>query len=163
MTRKLEELFDLPIDEPEVENTVEEQDPQQAIVSIEDAISTSEKINAALSEVRGMEVHDTEMDEIAQAAMESYDELMRLGMNMTDMAAGGAFNNAAAMLKIALEAKDSKVSRKLKQIDLMLKKANLDHRVEQASKKDGDDDEDGSKPRELDRNQMLRLFRNKDE
>jgi len=77
-------------------------------------------------------------------------------MNMTDMAAGGAFNNAAAMLKIALDAKDSKVSRKLKQIDLMLKKANLEHREKQASSKSDDDDD--IQPTELDRNEILKLF-----
>jgi hypothetical protein len=45
---------------------------------------------------------------------------------MTDMASGPVFTSAVAMLKVALDAKDSKVNRKLKQVDLMLKKARLD-------------------------------------
>ena len=31
---------------------------------------------------------DSEMDDIAKQAVESYEQLMTLGMNMTDMAAG---------------------------------------------------------------------------
>lgn len=151
MTRKLEEEFNLPhMDE------MEESSESTKVVDlqeIDDAITLSEKINNALAEVRGMEVHDGEMDEIAKQAVESYEQLMTLGMNMTDMAAGPVFNNAANMLKIALEAKDSKVTRKLKQVDLMLKKANLDARKAK----------DGGEPEEvnatiLDRNELLKVL-----
>lgn len=151
MTRKLEEEFNLPhMDE------MEESSESTKVVDlqeIDDAITLSEKINNALAEVRGMEVHDGEMDEIAKQAVESYEQLMTLGMNMTDMAAGPVFNNAANMLKIALEAKDSKVTRKLKQVDLMLKKANLDARKAK----------DGVEPEEvnatiLDRNELLKVL-----
>jgi len=85
---------------------------------------------------------------------------MSLGMNMTDMAAGPVFNNAAQMLKIALEAKDSKTTRKLKQIDLMLKKA----RVDQAEKKlTGGDEIENVESRPLDRNELLKILSAKDD
>lgn len=149
MTRKLEEEFNLPhMDEEPVSITKEE--AQTQIQTVEDALSVSEKINMALAEVRGMEAHDSEMDEIAQQAVESYEQLMSLGMNMTDMAAGPVFNNAANMLKIALEAKDSKTTRKLKQIDLMLKKARLDQQ--------GGKTEDTSNITALDRNELLKML-----
>ena len=106
MTRKLEEEFNLPHMDEQAEPVTKEE-AQMQIQTVEDALSVSEKINMALAEVRGMEAHDSEMDEIAQQAVESYEQLMSLGMNMTDMAAGPVFNNAANMLKIALEAKDS--------------------------------------------------------
>ena len=99
-----------------------------------------------------MEHHDKEMDDISIQAIESYEQLMSLGMNMTDMAAGSVFNNAANMLKIALEAKDSKINRKLKQVDLMLKKASLDHRV---NSKDG---ETGFSATSLNRNELLKIL-----
>ena len=106
-----------------------------------------------------MEAHDTEMDDIASQAVESYEQLMSLGMNMTDMAAGPVFSNAAAMLKIALEAKDSKTTRKLKQIDLMLKKANLDERV----KKNQPEELEDIQSRPLDRNELLKILNPKPE
>lgn len=154
MTRKLEEEFNL----PHIDDLVDEVAPEvtdevtKELQTVEDALTISEKINGALAEVRGMEAHDSEMDEIALQAVGSYEELMRLGMNMTDMAAGQVFSNAAQMLKIALEAKDSKVNRKLKQIDLMMKKARLD----QQEKKDSDV-EDDIRPT-LDRNELLKML-----
>lgn len=154
MTRKLEEEFGLPpLEEALATESAAENDYVTDIVEVENAITVSEKINNALAEVKGMEAHDGEMDEIAIQAMDSYRDLMSLGMNMTDMAAGPVFANAANMLKIALEAKDSKVSRKLKQIDLMLKKARLD---QQTAKKDADVEDVAATV--FDRNELLKLI-----
>lgn len=159
MTKKLEEEFGLP---PLEEALADEQDLSNdnafnavsTIEEVQNAITISEKIDNALAEVRGMEVHDSEMDAIAVEAMQSYQQLMSLGMNMTDMAAGQVFNNAANMLKIALEAKDSKVQRKLKQIDLMLKKA----RVDQTAKKIGDSEAEEISSTTFDRNELLKML-----
>lgn len=158
MTRKLEEEFNLPhLDEMEdTDKTSEPVDPKQQIAEIEEAMNLSEKINSALSQVRSMDSHDSEMDDIAQQAIDSYEQLMSLGMNMTDMAAGPVFNNAAQMLKIALEAKDSKTTRKLKQIDLMLKKANLDAKI---AKDDGATEATATM---MDRNELLKMLGKKD-
>lgn len=157
MTKKLEEEFNLPPIEEATANqeSVDNHDEsvEHSITTIEEALSISEKINGALAEVRGMESHDSEMDEIAQQAVDSYEQLMSLGMNMTDMAAGQVFNNAANMLKIALEAKDSKVNRKLKQIDLMLKKARLD---QQEQKNNPDAQE--VQATMFDRNELLKMI-----
>jgi hypothetical protein len=65
------------------------------------------------------------------------------------------FNNAANMLKIALEAKDSKVTRKLKQVDLMLKKANLDQR---AAAKGEDSGGIPTQANVFDRNELLKIL-----
>lgn len=160
MTKRLEEEFNLPpLNEALADKTDSEPNTSTEIEiqNVEDAITVSEKINLALSEVRGMDGHDKEMDDIAQQAIDSYQQLMTLGMNMSDMAAGPVFNNAAQMLKIALEAKDSKVTRKLKQVDLMLKKARLD---QQENKKDPDAEEVSATV--LDRNELLKLINQKD-
>jgi len=155
MTKKLEEEFNLPPLEEALRGDGQsvESNPLVEIQSVEDAITISEKINMALSQVQGMEAHDSEMDDIARQAIDSYQQLMSLGMNMTDMAAGPVFANAANMLKIALDAKDSKVTRKLKQVDLMLKKARLD-------KANGNDDT--ATGTQLDRNELLKLINQKD-
>ena len=57
------------------------------------------------------------------------------------------------MLKVALEARDSKVTRKLKQVDMMIKKANLDHRKDTAR---GDTQE--VQPNVYDRNELLKML-----
>lgn len=155
MTRKLEEEFNLPHLDDEANTADSDQSYDLAeLQTVEDAITISEKINSALAEVRGMEVHDSEMDTIALQAVESYEQLMSLGMNMTDMAAGPVFSNAAAMLKIALEAKDSKVTRKLKQIDLMIKKAGLD-----AREKKHHPEEEITTAKVMDRNELLKMLK----
>lgn len=158
MTKRLEEEFNLTPLEDLQDTTVSTpvETSKQQITTLEDALSLSEKINSALAEVRGMEAHDSEMDDIASQAVESYEQLMSLGMNMTDMAAGPVFANAANMLKIALEAKDSKTTRKLKQIDLMLKKANLDAKI---AKDDGATEATATM---LDRNELLKMLGKKD-
>ena len=129
MTKKLEEEFNLP---PMEEVTVTEeaiptvQESQEVIAEVQGALSVSEKINLAFRDIRGLEDHEVEMNDIAKKAITSYEQLMSLGMNVSDMAAGKVFAEASNMLKIALDASDAKTKAKLQQIDLMLKKARID-------------------------------------
>jgi len=130
MTKKLEEEFNLPPIE-EVTNTDEEvvptvEESKESIEEVQGALSVSEKINLAFKEVKGLESHEVEMNDIAKKAIDSYEQLMSLGMNVSDMAAGKVFAEASNMLKIALDASDAKTKAKLQQIDLMLKKARID-------------------------------------
>ena len=126
MTKKLEEEFNLPpIEEvTKTEPTIVETEAE--IEETQNALSVSEKINAAFKEIKGLEDHEGEMNDIAKMAVESYEQLMQLGMNVSDMAAGKVFAEASNMLKIALDASDAKTKAKLQQIDLMLKKARID-------------------------------------
>ncbi len=131
MTKKLEEEFNLPPLQDALDKEKEEQTPtieetQNEIVEIEDALSVSEKINMAFKDVQGLEEHELEMNDIAKEALKSYKSLMSLGMNVSDMAAGKVFAEASTMLRIALDASDTKTKAKLQQIDLMIKKARLD-------------------------------------
>ena len=76
MTRKLEELFDLPIndtvdsDEPAVDNPVTRAD----LAEIDETI---DKIDQALPGVKGLDSSDDEMDELAKKASETFDEIGR--------------------------------------------------------------------------------------
>jgi len=124
MTKKLESLFDLPpsgqaslYSEPEMTP-----DPE-VITNIDSAI---DKIDAALPGVRGLEASDVEMDELANLAKHSYNELMTLGMNVEPRFSSEIFNVASSMLGHAITAKTAKLDKKLKMIDLQLKKARLD-------------------------------------
>ncbi len=166
MTKKLEEEFNL----PPIEEALAEEKPaindgyklvresQKEIEVISHGLSVAEKINDAFKEIKGLGDHEVEMDDISVKAIDSYEQLMNLGMNVSDMAAGKVFAEASNMLKIALEAKDSKTKAKLQQLDLMLKKARLDKTKNQ----NGDIDGDVTDTQVYDRNELLRIMKGDD-
>ena len=124
MTRKLEELFDLPPSTQEVETAVPSiAENRTAIQNLDAAI---DKIDAALPAVRGLESTDTEMDELAGMATNSYRDLMDLGMQVDSRFASEIFSVASNMLGHAITAKTAKLDKKLKKIDLQMKKMRLD-------------------------------------
>lgn len=126
MTKKLEQEFNLPPIEEATENVPTIEESKNQIEEYKEALSLSEKINNAFKEVQGLEEHEVEMSEIGKEALDSYRQLMDLGMNVSDMAAGKVFAEASNMLKIALEASDAKTKAKLQQIDLMIRKQRAD-------------------------------------
>lgn len=122
--KKLEELFDLPTQDQSEIPVDQPMVPSPEIISqIDGAI---DKIDAALPGVRGLDASDSEMDELAIAAKNSFDELMTLGMQVDSRFASEIFTVASAMLGHAITAKTAKLDKKLKMIDLQLKKARLD-------------------------------------
>lgn len=123
MTKKLEELFNLPPtdDDDDLEESIEE--TREQLVAIDETI---DKIDAALPMVRDLEASDSEMDELAHKATKTFDDLMDLGMQVDSRFASEIFAVAGTMLGHALTAKTAKLNKKLKMIDLQLKKARLD-------------------------------------
>ena len=140
MTRKLEELFDLPIDAVEdglpdyklpdevTPDNVPEAKPENNAV-MQNTLSELDKVQAALPLVRGLEASDTEMDDLANKAVKGFDDMMDLGMNVDSRWASDIFGVASTMLGHAITAKTAKLNKKLKMVDLQLKKANLDQKV----------------------------------
>ena len=91
-------------------------------------ISEFDKIAGALPAVKGLgEMADTELNEVAEKAMQAYDDLMDLGMNVESRYSGRVFEVAGGMLKTSLDAKVAKMDKKLKMIELQLKKEKLDN------------------------------------
>lgn len=126
MTRKLEDLFDLPRD---MDTMVDE--PIAVPASNEISIETLEnidKIEAALPQVRGLDASDNEMDELASMATESYKDLINLGMNVEARYSSEILAVASNMLGHAITAKTAKLNKKLKMVDLQMKKLALDRR-----------------------------------
>jgi hypothetical protein len=124
MNRKLEELFDLPPTSKEVDTSVPSiPDNREKLAVINDTI---DKIDAALPMVKGLEATDMEMDDLAKKATDSYDELMSLGMQVDSRFASEIFSVASNMLGHAITAKTAKLDKKLKMIDLQMKKMRLD-------------------------------------
>lgn len=131
MTKRLEEEFNL----PPLEDVVEDQPKQEENLpvskqDVDEALDVAERINQALPKVKGLDSSDAEFDDIAQKALESYEELMRLGMNVQDVHAGRIFDNASTMLKVALDSKSAKIDKKLKMVDLQVKKQKLDQDID---------------------------------
>ena len=58
--------------------------------------------------------------------MQSYEDLMDLGMNVESRYSGRVFEVAGGMLKTSLDAKVAKMDKKLKMIELQLKKEKQD-------------------------------------
>lgn len=123
MTKKLEELFDLPSADADSQPDLPLPVSQETIRAIDSAI---DKIDEALPGVRGLESSDQEMDGLADMATSSYRELMDLGMQVDSRFASDIFSVASNMLGHAITAKTAKLDKKLKMIDLQLKKARLD-------------------------------------
>lgn len=134
MTRKLEELFDLPPTPDEVDTAIPEiAENRAAIIALDETI---DKIDAALPAIRGLEATDTEMDELAGLATDSYKDLMDLGMQVDSRFASEIFSVASNMLGHAITAKTAKLDKKLKMIDLQMKKMRLDQQQQALDAKD---------------------------
>jgi len=132
MTKKLSELFELPEETDSLNEDIIE-NKEIEIIS-QETYSTLEKIENALPQVRGLEASDTEMDELANLAKSSYQDLMDLGMQVDSRFASEIFNSASSMLGHAITAKTAKINKKLKMLDLQLKKASLDHKISSTEK-----------------------------
>lgn len=129
MTKKLEELLNLP-ESKEVIKQEEKKKKKELAEKPEPLlrdINEFDKISAALPQVKGLgDISDSEFDALAQRATDAYDDLMDLGMNVEARYSGRVFEVAASMLKNAIDAKAAKIDKKLKMIELQLKKEKLD-------------------------------------
>ena len=124
--KNLEEIFDLPSEEESVDMSHPGNDLQTNLPILPETLKELDKIEAALPAVRGLEASDTEMDDLASKAQESFDDLMNLGMQVDSRYASEIFSVASQMLGHAITAKTAKMNKKLKMIDLQMKKLKLD-------------------------------------
>lgn len=156
--KNLEDLFDIAApdkdDSANTETTVAEPSPQEITPH---TLAELDKIEAALPQVRGLEASDAEMDDLANRARESFDDLMNLGMQVDSRYASEIFAVAGTMLGHAITAKTAKLNKKLRMIDLQLKKARLD------SDRDDKPQVATGQGRILDRNDLLRTLARRDD
>lgn len=136
MTKKLEEIFGF--DRLEENSSTEEpkltpEETQSAIVEID---ATIDQIDAALPSVRDLDASDRELDDIAQKATETFESLTDLGFNVDSRYASELFAVASTMLGHALTAKTTKLQKKLKVVEMQMKKMKLDADIAKATKKD---------------------------
>ena len=160
MTRKLEELFDFPPSGNESEPT-ESTTTEQTRSQLAQIDATIDKIDAALPTVRDLETGDRELDDLASKAQETFDDLMDLGMQVDSRYASEIFAVAGTMLGHALTAKTAKLNKKLKMVDLQLKKMKMD---QDRASKTGDEPMETAHGQVLSRNDLLeRLMSTRDQ
>jgi hypothetical protein len=129
MTKKLEELLDI---EPtkKIEPVVKPESVEMSAVQhvdLQQNLEQFDKISAALPQVKGLgDMSDSELDGLAGKAEQAYDDLMALGMNVEARYGARMFEVAGTMLQAAITAKSNKIDKKLKMIDLQLKKLAID-------------------------------------
>jgi hypothetical protein len=124
MSKKLEQLFDLSDSSVSDETTKIE----EVVVVSEQSLTTIERIERALPQVRGLEASDEEMDQLAEMAKNSYKDLIDLGMQVEQRFSSEIFNAASSMLGHAITAKTAKVQKKLKMLELQLKMAAINQK-----------------------------------
>lgn len=156
MTKKLQELFELPQEEI---NSLAMPIPENAQEVTTEALNNLEKIENALPQVRGLESADTEMDQLTDLATNSYKDLMDLGMQVDSRFSAEIFGVAGTMLGHAITAKTAKLNKKLKMIELQLKKAALDQKL--TAKQEEVNATPIGEGKSLDRNELLKILASK--
>jgi hypothetical protein len=103
---------------------------------------------------------ENELDELAQMAVDSFKDLSDLGMQVDSRFSSEIFSVASNMLGHAITAKTAKLNKKLKMIDLQLKKAQLDQKL--AGKAEEIDNTPYGEGKALDRNELLKMLASKE-
>ena len=142
MTQKLEEFFDLPPSRSKVETQ-----------AMETALVMERSLLPEIIEDKT----DKELDQLADQAVESFENLQSLGMNVEARFSAPIFDAASKMLGHAITAKLGKVQKQLKQQELALRAESL------AMKKNTANGNNGEEPMEItaqvfDRNELLKSF-----
>ena len=168
MTKKLEELFNLEeqdkepkIEEPtEVETSVVKAEEMEAeIKSVDQSYQAIQNITKDLPAVKELDtLGESDLDHLADKAEKAYDDLMDLGMNVEVRYSGRIFEVAGTMLKNAVDAKSAKIDKKLKAVDLQMRKLKLD----QDSPEDPNEIVNGSGYVMLDRNELMKKLGGKE-
>ena len=175
MTKKLEDILNLPnvkeafkeVDKKEKDKKFKDAgqenpstknlDPKTQ-ANLQKSYAEFDKIAAALPQVKGLgELSDLELDKLAVEAEESYKNLMDLGMNVDSRYSGRIFEVAGNFLRNAIDAKSGKIDKKLKMIELQLKKQKLDQ-----GNKDGPAIEESDGYVISDRNELMKKLLKKD-
>ena len=162
MTKKLEELFNMEDKETaqqQAEQSVPVEVTPQQIKSIEESYKEVTKITGDLPKINELDaLGEKDLDSLADKAEKAYDDLMDLGMNVEVRYSGRIFEVASSMLKNAIDAKTAKVDKKLKAVDLQLKKLKID----KDSPEDSNDVLDGKGYVMLDRNELIKKLSEKE-
>ena len=157
MTKRLEEVLNIaPDTDPLIadDSTASQSVPT---INLEERLEEFDKIASALPRVKGLgDMADGELDALADKAEKAYDDLMDLGMNVDPRYGSRMFEIAAQMMNAAIQAKTNKIDKKLKMVDLQLKKLAIDKK----HGSEGSDPIDAQGVIVTDRNSILEKLKN---
>jgi hypothetical protein len=158
MTKKLEEIFNLEENSKKQETKVVEKDHTE-VKSLDDSYNAVAAITKDLPQIKELDdLNDSELDNLATKAEQAYDDLMDLGMNVEVRYAGRIFEVASSMMTNAINAKTAKIDKKLKAIDLQLKK----YKIDKDANEDPNDVINGQGYVITDRNELLKKLGQKE-
>jgi hypothetical protein len=158
MTKKLEELFNLEEAKP-AETAPVPVPKHEEIRSVDDSYKAVEAITRGLPQIKELnEIDDADLDNLARKAEKAYDDLMDLGMNVEVRYSSRIFEVASSMMGNAINAKTAKIDKKLKAVDLQLKKLKIDN----DNNTDPNDVINGQGYVITDRNELLKKLGQKD-
>jgi hypothetical protein len=154
MTKKLEELFNLEESNPSPAVPTEVEKPtHEEVKSLDDSYKAVAEITRGLPQIKELDdLDEKELDSLASKAEAAYDDLMDLGMNVEVRYSGRIFEVAASMMGNAINAKNAKIEKKLKAIDLQLKK----YKIDKDNNEDPNDVINGQGYIITDRNELLK-------
>lgn len=159
MTKRLEEVFNMESAKETKKASPPPEKNHSEIKNLDDSYKAIANITNDLPQIQEInDLNDSELDNLASKAEQAYDDLMDLGMNVEVRYAGRIFEVAGTMMKNAIDAKSAKFDKKLKAIDLQLKKYKID--------KDSTSEDDGMINGQgyviSDRNELLKKLGQKD-
>jgi hypothetical protein len=159
MTKKLEELFNLDEASPKVEIAPVPEKIHTEVNSLDDSYKAVAEITKGLPQIKELDsLDDNELDGLAAKAEAAYDDLMDLGMNVEVRYASRIFEVASSMMGNAITAKTAKIDKKLKAIDLQMKK----YKIDKDNNEDPNDVLNGQGYIITDRNELLKKLGQKD-
>ncbi len=132
MTKKLENLFNLPNELSDSEDSAEiptVEDLQKNMQTLAEINQNIDKIDHALPMVQDLDAADTELDNLSELSRRTAEDLISMGMNVEARFSGTILQTAGVMMGHAITAKQAKIDKKLRMIDLQLKKMRLDHQI----------------------------------
>lgn len=141
------------VETEEVTPDLEITDKPTSLSTIAEINQAIDKIDIALPTVRDLDASDKEMDDLAALATNTFKDLMDLSFNVEPRFSGPIIQSASSILGHAVTAKMAKMDKKLKMIDLQLKKARLDKMTKETN---SDDNVVNGKGVVLDRNTLLK-------
>jgi len=148
MTKKLETLLN--IEEKAPLKIKSNEETQAEVASIQRSYNEITEMAKGLPRIRELEnLGEKELEKLAKKAEAAYDDLMDLGMNVEVRYASRIFEVASSMLGHSISANTAKIDKKLKAVDMQLKKLKMENRAPE------DDMIDGTAYVTLDRNELM--------
>ena len=162
MTRRIEEVLNLPSLESLIEDNVLSPEDQERVDTITKALESTElNVDKHLIDPDGTREHAEEMDQIIDAAFTAHKDALDMAFNMEPKNAGSIMEPAARFLEISMKAMQAKLDARMKGIDQKMKREKLDHDLKNNQEEgvvEGEQKEEGYLG---DRNSMLKAMRNK--